>query len=65
MTVVHVDQRQRGIGLRQLLCRADAGKAAAQDQYVWFLRHLVLPLPYSPGLLCMMPPSTKTVVAVM
>ena len=65
--VVAVDQRHRHAVLGELLRAGDAREAAADNDDRGFrngfgafpARH-----PYNPGLLCMIPPSTKIVVAV-
>ena len=43
MVVVHVDERNVGVGLGQFLRCADPGKAAAQDQHLRSLAHVTTP----------------------
>src|SRR5262249_47726366 len=69
LVVVVAEERDADVRVAQLFERADAAETGAEDDDVWPTRHgphlWFAGADYRPGLLCIMPPSAKTVVAVM
>ena len=66
--VVLVDERDRAGASRRCWTPPDAAKSGSQDYNMRLIGHGCSPslrrTSYKPGLLCMMPPSAKIVVAV-